>query len=94
MLDESALLPRTTAAQVKEDFAECGDIEDFAMPVNEDGRPRGFAFITFATQAGVDAALKYDGDDYGGRTLKVNKAGQKGKGEKGGKGKGGGSRGL
>merc|ERR1712176_1313980 len=47
----------------------------------------GIAFITFKTSAGVDAALKFDGEEYGGRTLKVNKAGEKGKG-KAEKGKG------
>merc|ERR1711920_161356 len=55
------------------------------------GKPKGIAFITFKTKAGVDAALKFDGDEYGGRTLKVNLAGQGGKGKDGkskGKGKG------
>jgi len=81
---------------VRKDFAECGEIERLSMPINDEGQPKGFAFITYANKAGVDAALKFDGDDYGGRTLKVNVAGakgsgkgQKGKGEKGkGKGKG------
>jgi len=57
------------------------------MPMNEEGRPRGIAFITYTSKAGVDAALKFDGDDYGGRTLRVNIAAAKGKGDKG-KGKG------
>merc|ERR1711920_1134629 len=75
---------------VKKDFEECGPIEKMNMPKNEEGKPKGIAFITFKTADGVTAALKYDGDDYGGRTLKVNKAGQKGdKGKgKGDKGKG------
>merc|ERR1712032_1175378 len=64
------------------------------MPKNEEGKARGIAFITFKTAEGVTQALKYDGDEYGGRTLKVNKAGEKGdkgKGKDGkdkGKGKG------
>jgi len=62
------------------------------LPKNEEGKPKGIAFVTYETQAGVDAALKYDGDEYGGRTLKVNMASDKrdkGKGDKGkGKGKG------
>jgi len=46
--------------------------------------------ITYATQEGVDKALKFNNTDYGGRYLRVNKAGEggKGKGEKGDKGKG------
>ncbi|CAE7671622.1 unnamed protein product, partial [Symbiodinium pilosum] len=49
------------------------------------------AFIQYKTKEGVEAALKYNGDDYGGRTLKVNLAsdkGSKGKGKDKGKGKG------
>merc|ERR1719230_1711480 len=60
--------------------------------MNEDGRPRGIAFITYKTQEGVTAALKFDGEEYGGRTLKVNVASSKGKGKgKDGKGQGKGS---
>merc|ERR1712232_470280 len=76
---------------LRKDFAECGEIEKLTLPMNEDGRPKGIAFIKYKTKEGVTAALKFDGDEYGGRTLKVNLAGQgskgKGKGDKG-KGKG------
>merc|ERR1719217_461216 len=59
------------------------------MPQNEEGKPKGFAFITYKDKKGVEEALKFDGEDYGGRTLKVNKAGEKGKGKgKDGKDKG------
>jgi len=57
------------------------------VPLNEEVKPKGIAFITFKTGAGVKEALKYDGEDYGGRTLKVNVAGGKGKGKDGKKGK-------
>merc|ERR1712228_399758 len=76
----------------KKDFLECGEIEKLNFLKNEEGKPKGIAFITFKTKAGVDAALKFDGDEYGGRTLKVNLAGQGGKGKDGkskGKGKDG-----
>merc|ERR1712072_1583861 len=73
----------------RKDFEECGEIESLRMPLNEEGKPRGIAFITYKTQEGVDKALAFDGTDYGGRSLKVNKAGQgKGKDGKDGKGKG------
>ena len=63
---------------------------------------QGICFITYESQEGVDAALKFDGDDYGGRTLKAEPLGshlslevklasdklEKGKGGKDGKGKG------
>merc|ERR1712187_869821 len=78
-----------TEENFKKDFTECGEIEKLNFLLNEEGKPKGIAFITFKSKAGVDAALKYDGDDYGGRTLKVNLAGQGGKGKDGkGKGKG------
>jgi len=81
-------------ATFRKDFGECGEIERLSMPMNDEGRPKGIAFITYKTKAGVEAACKFNGDDYGGRTLTVNLASDKsqmgkGKGEKGkGKGKG------
>merc|ERR1711937_808120 len=74
---------------LRKDFSECGEIEKMNVPMNDEGKPRGIAFITFKSKAGVEAALKFDGDEYGGRTLKVNIAGQKGdKGKGKGKDKG------
>merc|ERR1712087_55151 len=86
---------------LKKDFTECGEIVNFRMPMNDEGRPRGIAFITFKDEAAVEAALKFHETDYGGRSISVRKAGDrpegkgkdgkgkdKGKGKKG-KGKGG-----
>merc|ERR1712187_926290 len=70
---------------LRKDFSECGEIEKMSLPLNDEGKPRGIAFITYKTKEGVDAALKFDGDDYGGRTLKVNRAGAKGDKGKGNK---------
>jgi len=62
------------------------------MPKNEEGNSKGIAFIQFKSKEAVEKALAFDGDDYGGRTINVQKAGDrgdsKGKGEKGDKGKG------
>merc|ERR1712066_711985 len=56
--------------------------------IEEEGKAKGIAFITYKSEEAVDKALKFDGTEYGGRYLKVNKAGDgKGKG-KDGKGKG------
>eukprot|EP00811_Abedinium_folium_P033794 NODE_672_length_2849_cov_3.641440.p1 GENE.NODE_672_length_2849_cov_3.641440~~NODE_672_length_2849_cov_3.641440.p1 ORF type:complete len:847 (-),score=284.11 NODE_672_length_2849_cov_3.641440:309-2762(-) len=79
---------------VKKDFGECGGIERFNMPMNDDGRPRGIAFITYTGKAGVEAALKFNDTDYGGRYIKVNLASERppkgeGKGKDGKDGKGG-----
>lgn len=79
---------------LRKDFSECGRIVDLRLLTDkETGRSRGMAFITFADRAGLEAALKYDGDSYGGRTLKVGKAegrkgGKDGKGKAAEKGKG------
>jgi len=60
------------------------------MPKNDEGGSKGCAFITYTTDKGVEEALKFNNTDYGGRYIRVNKAGEggKGKGEKGEKGKG------
>merc|ERR1712203_676059 len=76
-----------TEEALKKDFAECGEIERLSLPLNEEGKPKGISFIKYKAQEGVDAALKFDNTDYGGRTIFVSKAGEGGKG-KDGKGKG------
>jgi len=76
-------------AALRKDFEECGEITQLQLPMNEEGRPKGFAFITFSTKEGFEAALKYDNTDYGGRYINVSKANESGKGKDGkGKGKG------
>jgi len=78
---------------LRKDFTECGEVAAVNLLRKENGLSRGIAFISFATKAGLDAALKYDGEDYGGRVLQVYKAEDRkgGKGSKGeGKGAGGG----
>lgn len=81
-------------ATLLKDFSECGKIVKMNMPMNDQGKPRGIAFITFEDKEGATAALKFDGAEYGSRTLFVkfaDKNGGKGKGkESKGKGKGGG----
>jgi len=77
-----------TEEAIRKDFGECGKIENLRMPLNEEGKPKGIAFLCFKTTEGVEAALKFDGQEYMGRTLKVNKAGEgKGKGKDGKDGK-------
>merc|ERR1719387_1789461 len=58
------------------------------MPLNEEGQCKGIAFIEYKTQEGMDAALKFDQTDYGGRTMSVAKAGEPPAKGKDGKGKG------
>lgn len=56
-------------------FSPYGDIDELAMIMDRDtGRPKGFAFITFANQQSAETALEQNGKDLGGRPLKVNMA--------------------
>lgn len=64
----------TNPEQVKADFEECGEILDFRYQLDAQGRPKGYCFIDFATEAGLAAAIAYDGEDYGGRILQVKEA--------------------
>jgi RNA recognition motif-containing protein len=65
-------------AQLRELFSPYGDIEDLALIMDrETGRPKGFAFITFAAQHSAEKALEQNGKPFGGRPLKVNMATEK-----------------
>ncbi|MCP3870000.1 MAG: RNA-binding protein [Gammaproteobacteria bacterium] len=60
-------------AQLRGLFEPYGEIEDLALIMDRDtGRPKGFAFITFATQQAAEKALEQNGKDLGGRPLRVN----------------------
>ncbi|GAB4347826.1 MAG: RNA-binding protein [Immundisolibacter sp.] len=56
-------------------FEQYGQISDLAMIMDRDtGRPKGFAFITFATAKAAESALEQNGRDLNGRPLRVNMA--------------------
>jgi cold-inducible RNA-binding protein len=65
-------------AQLRGLFGQYGEIQDLALITDRDtGQPKGFAFITFATQQGAETALELNGKDFSGRPLKVNMAEQR-----------------
>ena len=68
------------------------NVKDLHIVLDRDtGRPRGFAFAEFATDAEAQAAIDaLDGTDLDGRTLKVNEARER---QSRGGGGGGGGRG-
>lgn len=80
-------------SQLRDIFAPYGDIEELAMIMDRDtGRPKGFAFITYAEQQAAEKAMQeQDGKDLDGRALKVNMA--QDKPARGGRGGGGGGNG-
>ena len=81
-------LPFTaTEDEIKELFGAHGDVHSVAL-INdrETGRPRGFGFIEMDDAAAVAAQQALDGQEMGGRALKVNEAQDKPRGGGGGGG--------
>jgi len=70
----------TTEDALRTAFEPFGTVTDLHIANDrETGRPRGFAFITFATEAESKAAIeKMNGADIDGRALTVNEARPKG----------------
>lgn len=64
----------TTEAQLEEMFSQYGPIQELKLVMDRDtGRSRGFSFITYATQAGAEAAIKnLDGVEMNFRVLGVS----------------------
>ena len=67
---------KTTREQLLELFAAAGQVGDVVLPTDrESGRPRGFAFVEFATEAEAQEAIRrFNGAELDGRALRVNEA--------------------
>ncbi len=65
-----------TAEELRKTFSQFGTVTDVHLPTDrETNRPRGFAFVEFATNEEGEAAIKgMDGKPIGGRPVKVNEA--------------------
>lgn len=46
-----------TTSDLEELFGAYGQVEEFKVPTHHDGKPRGFAFVTFAEDANADTAI-------------------------------------
>ena len=57
-------------------MAPAGTILDVALPTDrESGRPRGFAFVEYSSDAEAAAAIeKFNGQELDGRALRINAA--------------------
>jgi len=66
----------TTREEIEALFAPVGEIAEIVIPTDRDsGRPRGFAFVTFANADHATQAIQQlDGRELGGRNLRVNEA--------------------
>ena len=78
----------TTKDEVQSLFSQIGEIRDVFLPMDrESGRPRGFAFVEFASDEDAAKAIeKFNGYELGGRALRVNAAEDRPKGGSGGGG--------
>jgi cold-inducible RNA-binding protein len=88
-------LPFTaTEAEVRELFAAHGTVESVTLPIDRDsGRPRGFGFVQMSSADSARAIQAVNGQNLGGRPLRVNEAQDKpreGGGGGGGRSGGGG----
>lgn len=81
-----------TDSEVREMFEAYGTVTDVHLPVDrETGRPRGFAFVTFADREAASAALEgLNGSDIGGRAMRISEALERAPSPGGGGGGGGG----
>ncbi len=79
-----------TEADVRTMFAAHGTVESVSLPVDRDtGRPRGFGFVEMSQADSSRAIQALNGQDMGGRPLRVNEAQDKPRGGGGGGGGGG-----
>ncbi len=66
---------QATEGQVRDLFAEYGDVESIAWITDRDtGRFRGFCFVEMNDAGASEAIESLDGQDFDGRALKVNEA--------------------
>jgi RNA recognition motif-containing protein len=62
-------------ATVRDLFAQHGPVETVSLINDRDtGKPRGFGFVEMTTDDAAKAVAALNGQDFGGRALKVNPA--------------------
>jgi RNA recognition motif-containing protein len=89
-------LPFTASeADVRALFSQHGTVESVSLPTDRDtGRPRGFGFVEMNQADAARAIQSLNGQDMGGRPLRVNEAQDKPRGGGGGRPGGGGGGGY
>jgi RNA recognition motif-containing protein len=82
----------TTDLSLREFLTPAGNIVEVFLPLErETGRPRGFAFVEFASDAEAQNAIeKFNGQELDGRALRINIAEDRPRRPSGGFGGGGG----
>lgn len=80
---------RATESEVRELFESHGAVHSVTLITDRDtGRPRGFGFVEMDEEAADSAVSALDGTDFGGRSVRVNVARERGD-SRGGSGGGG-----
>jgi nucleolin len=65
--------------QVKQFFADTAEVVDVRLGVHEDGHPKGFGHVEFATAEGAEKALnEMNGQDFNGRAVRLDIAAERG----------------
>jgi len=79
---------RTTEQELGDAFARYGPVNSVKIIQDRDtGRSKGFGFVEFQDPSCIQAAIQaMDGQDMGGRPLRVNAANQRGGAPGGGQG--------
>ncbi len=69
----------TDTEGLRSKFSEFGNVEDaIVIRDRETGRSRGFGFVTYATDEAANAAVAaLDGQDFDGRSIRVQRAEQR-----------------
>ena len=81
----------TTEDELRDLFAPYGEVVSVSVVYDRaTGRPRGFAFVEMGTSEAAEGAISgLNGQEVGGRQLRVNAAKPQGEGRGGGGGRGG-----
>jgi RNA recognition motif-containing protein len=82
----------TTNTELQQAFEACGAVtEAKVVSDRETGRSRGFGFVTFEDEESATRAIsELDGSTLDGRTIRVDKANDRPRNDRGGSGGGGG----
>jgi cold-inducible RNA-binding protein len=69
----------TTDTELREMFSAAGEVVNVSIPTDRmGGRPRGFAFVEFASPEHATAAIEqFNGKELRGRNLRVDAAGER-----------------
>lgn len=62
---------QTSEADLEKLFSEVGTIEQITIPRHDDGRNKGFAYVTFSSPEEADAALRKDESTVDGKIIAV-----------------------